>query len=137
MKPAPKSAKQPFPKESETRAERFGKRIHWDLWGPASVKSLNGNQYVAARIDDATRQMKLCFQAKKSQTFDSYKKDEAYIENQTGHQIKISCSDQGGEFLSSQMINHQDQKGTKRELTVHNSPPQNGVSERGMRTRAK
>ena len=35
------------------------------------------------------------------------------------------------------MINHQDQKGTKRELTVHNSPPQNGVSERSMRTRAE
>ena len=35
------------------------------------------------------------------------------------------------------MSNHQDQKGTKRELTVHDSPPQNGVSERGMRTRAE
>jgi hypothetical protein len=35
------------------------------------------------------------------------------------------------------MINHQDQKGTKRELTVHDSLPQNGVSERGMRTRAE
>jgi hypothetical protein len=35
------------------------------------------------------------------------------------------------------MINHQDQKGTKRELTVHDSPLQNGISERGMRTRAE
>ena len=43
-----KLARQPFPKESKTRAERFGKRVHWDLWGPASVKSLNGNQYMAA-----------------------------------------------------------------------------------------
>ena len=49
-----KSAQQPFPKESETRAKRFGKCIHWDLWGPASIKSLNGNSYVAARINDAT-----------------------------------------------------------------------------------
>ena len=56
-----KSARQPFPKESNTRAEKFGKRVHWDLWGPASVKSLNGNLYVAARIDDATRQTKLYF----------------------------------------------------------------------------
>ena len=88
-----KSARQPFPKESETRAERFGERVHWDLWSPASVKSLNGNQYVAAQINDATRQMKLYFQVKKSQTFDLYKKDKAYIENQTSHQIKISHSD--------------------------------------------
>ena len=35
------------------------------------------------------------------------------------------------------MINHQDQKGTQQELTVHDSPPQNNVAERGMRTRAE
>jgi GAG-pre-integrase domain len=50
-----KSARQPFPKKSDTRAEKFGERVHWDLWGPASIKSLNRNHYVAARIDDATR----------------------------------------------------------------------------------
>jgi len=50
-----KSARQPFPKESQTRAEKYGDRVHWDLWGPASVKSLNGHSYVAARIDDPTR----------------------------------------------------------------------------------
>ena len=101
-----KSAQQPFPKESETRAKKFGECIHWDLWGPASVKSLNGNGYVAARINDATRESKLYFQDKKSQTFESYKLDEAYIEMQTSHQIKVSWSDQGGEFLSEAMIKH-------------------------------
>jgi hypothetical protein len=35
------------------------------------------------------------------------------------------------------MMNHQDNKGTVREFTVHDSPPQNGVAEHGMRTRAK
>ena len=35
------------------------------------------------------------------------------------------------------MIDHQDQKETKRELTMHDSLPQNGVSKRGMRTKAK
>ena len=35
------------------------------------------------------------------------------------------------------MVNHQNQKGTVRELMVHDSPPQNGVSERGMQTRAE
>ena len=32
-----KAARQPFPKESETRATKYGERVHWDLWGPASV----------------------------------------------------------------------------------------------------
>ena len=42
-----------------------------------------------------------------------------------------------GEFLSEELKKHQDLKGTVRELTVHDSPPQNGVAERGMHTRAE
>jgi hypothetical protein len=35
------------------------------------------------------------------------------------------------------MKRHQDAKGTLHKLTVHDSPPQNGVSERGMQTQAE
>ena len=72
-------ARQPFLKESKTRATKYGEHVHWDLWGPATVKSLNRNLYVAARINDATRETKLYFQTKKSQTVNSYKLNEAYI----------------------------------------------------------
>ena len=61
--------------------------------GPTSVKSLNGHFYMAARIDDATRETKLYFQEKKSETLRSYKMDEAYIETQTGNCIKTVRSD--------------------------------------------
>lgn len=54
-----KAARQPFPQESKTRATKYGERVHWDLWGPATVKSINGHYYVAARIDDATRETKV------------------------------------------------------------------------------
>ena len=67
---------------------------------------------MAARIDDATRETKLYFQDKKSQTFNSYKLDEAYIETQTGNRIKVIHSDRGGEFQADQLKTHQDQKGT-------------------------
>ena len=96
------------------------------------MKSLNGHYYVAARIDDATQETKLYFQEKKSETFSSYKKDEAHIETQSGNHIKVMCSDRGGEFLSKEIIDHQDQKGTVHELTIHDLPPQNGTAERGM-----
>ena len=88
-----KSTRLPYPQESITHAEKYGDCIHWDLWGPASVKSLNGHFYVAARIDDATQETKLYFQEKKSETFNSYRKDEAYIETQTGNRIKTVHSD--------------------------------------------
>ena len=130
-------ARQPFPKESETHATKYRERVHWDLWGPASVRSLSGNLYVAVCIDNATRETMLYFQAKKSQTIDSYKRDEALIETQTGNRIKVARSDRGGEFLSDDLTWHQDMRGTKRELTVHDSPQQNGVAECGMRTRAE
>ena len=104
-----KAARQPFPKESKTRATRYGEHVQWDLWGPATIKSLNGNLYIAARIDDVTRETKLYFQTKKSQMVDSYKLDEAYIETQSGNHIKVVHSDRGGEFQAQALINHQNQ----------------------------
>ena len=88
-----KSAQQPFHKELKTCASEYGEHIHWDLWEPAAVKILSGNLYVAAYIDDAYHETTLYFQAKKSQTINSYKHDKVLIETQTGNQIKVLCSD--------------------------------------------
>ena len=129
-----KAAMQPYPKESNMWENNY---VYWDLWGPASVRSLNGNQYLVARIDDASRETRLYFLKKKSETFEAYKKHEAYVETQTGNRIKVVHSDRGGEFLSKQFIAHQDSRGTTRELTVHDSPPKNGTAERGMRMRTE
>src|SRR3979490_2524601 len=102
-----------------------------------ALGKMRSPSYAAARIDDATRETKLYFLKKKSQTFESYKCDEAYIQAQTGNRIKTVRSDRGGEFLSKEMIRHQDERGTTRELTVHDSPPQNGTAECGMCTRTE
>jgi len=122
------SMQQPYPHKSSTRAENYGKRVHWDLWGPASVKSLGGKNYSAMRKDDATREVKVYFQVKKSETFETYKKDKAWIKTHKGNPIKWARMDCGGKFMSKEFIKHHEQ-GTQRELTVHDSLPQNGVSE--------
>jgi hypothetical protein len=83
------------------------------------------------------RRGRLYFQPNKSDTYKSYVRDEALIETHSGNRIKFSRSDRGSEFLSKQIIEHQNGKGTLCKLTIHDSPPQNGVSERGMRTRAE
>ena len=85
-----KSARQPFPKQSDTRATNYGEQVHWDLWGPTSVKGLNGNLYVVAHIDDHTHKGQLYFQPNKVETFKFYKMDEALIETHSGNQIKFS-----------------------------------------------
>lgn len=35
----------PFPKESLMHMKEFGERVHYDLWGPASMNSLGGKLY--------------------------------------------------------------------------------------------
>ena len=92
-----KAARKPFPKESHTRASRFGERVHWDLWGPAAVRSLGGKSYAVCRTDDYSREVEIYFIAKKSEVFQTYKKDEALIETQhDGAKIKMLCCDRGG-----------------------------------------
>jgi hypothetical protein len=133
-----KATCKPFPKESKTRANKYGERVHWDLWGPASVSSLGRNQYAACRTNDQTREVMIYFIAKKSEVFETYKNDEALIETQhDGAKIKLLRSDRGGEFLSDKFKDHLAKRGTKHELTVHNSPQQDGVSKRGMCTHAE
>jgi hypothetical protein len=132
-----KSAQQPYPHEMTTRAEKYGECVHWDLWGPSTVKSLGGKSYTAARKDDAMREVKVYFQVNKSETLETYKNDEAWIQTHKGNLIKWARMDWGGEFMSKEFLTHHAKMGTQRELTVHDSPPQNSVSERGMRTRAE
>ena len=101
------------------------------------MRSLSSNLYCAAHIGDHSHKMPLYFQPNKSDTIKSYKQDEALIKTHSGHRIKFSHSDQGGEFLSKEIKSYQDSKGTVCELTIHDSPPQNGVSEHGMQTQAE
>ena len=131
---AGKPTMKPFPKELFTHAKEFGERVHWDLWGPTSVKSLGGKSYAAVCKDNVTRTVKPYFLAKKSKTFNSYKQDEAWILNYGGRPTSYARFDHGGEFMSNEFNQHLKSKGTQCELTIHDSLPQNGVSERGMHT---
>ena len=83
-----KASHQPFPKFLNTRAEQYGERVFWDLWGPATICSQSGNFYMAARIDDHTCEMKLYFLKMKDQMFEAYKRDEAYLKTHSGNHIK-------------------------------------------------
>ena len=77
------------------------------------MRSLSGKSYAACRTDDHSREVEIYFIAKKSEAFQTYKKDEALIETQhNGAKIKTLCCDRGGEFLSNEFNAHLDAKGT-------------------------
>ena len=88
----------PFPEKASNRAEKFGERIHTDVWGPTATASIGGNRYTADFIDDATRWTEIVPIQKKSQAFTAYKRLEAQIMTHNDTKIKYLRSDRGGEF---------------------------------------
>jgi hypothetical protein len=122
-----KPHRKPFPKEAKHRATEFGERVFTDLWGPASVESIWKKRYSLDFTDDATRWTEVDFLANKTKTLDSYKDYEQWIATQDGAVIKILCSDVGTEFKNKVF---DAERGTKRELMVHDTHEQVGVSER-------
>ena len=105
------------------RAEKFGKEIHSDVWGPSSVKTPGGKQYYVSFTDDYTRWTYLVLLATKDQTIKVYKGFEAWEKLQLGMPaFKTLWSDQGGEYLGEEFSKHLIKQGTVRKLTIHNTP---------------
>ena len=120
----------PFPKESKTCAKMYGERVHSNLWGPAPVESLSHKNYCITFTDKASDKLKLYFVRKKSSTFNCYKQYKAWVKkHQNPEGIKNLHSNRGGEYLSNAFIDHLNEQGTHHELTVHDSPQQDGKAE--------
>nr|CAD1820646.1 unnamed protein product [Ananas comosus var. bracteatus] len=123
----------PFPKTS-WRAKAPLELIHADICGPTRTPSFNQKRYFLLFVDDYTRMMWIYFLEQKSEAFSIFIQFKAYVEKQSGHQIKILRTDRGGEFTSHSFNNYCKENGIKRQLTVRHTPQQNGVAERKNRT---
>ena len=124
-----------FPSESATlHADTYGSRIHSNVWGPALVKSIGGREYMLTFTDEHSREVSLYFLAKKSDMFVTYKQFKAWVSTHRQAIIKTLCTDRGGKYMLHAFENYLQACGTKHELTVHDSPSQNGVTERLNRT---
>jgi hypothetical protein len=119
------------------RAVEFGGEVHSDLWRKSPVESKGGKLYYVTFIDDKTRLTHLYLLKKKDETFDAYKKYEAWVETQMSKKVKVLNSDRGGEYLGDEMVAYLKSKGTVQKLNVHDTPQQNGVAERRNRTIAE
>ena len=130
-----KITRAPIPKERASDLEKsFGARIHTDVWGPAQTETIGKRLYYTSFTDDATRWTEIYLLRQKSDTFAAYKRFEASLKTQHDTRIKALQSDRGGEYLSTEFLNHLAAQGTKSRLTVHDTPQQNGVAERLNRT---
>lgn len=129
-----KQARLPFPKKSFNRAKDILGLVHTDLCGPMSKPSLSGCRYFLTFIDDYSRKTYIYFLRSKDQVFDKFREYKALVEKQTGKQIKVLRSDNGGEYINKNLQDFLKKYGIRHQTTVPHSPQQNGVAERANRT---
>jgi hypothetical protein len=130
-----KAHRKPIAKVREAkRAKEVGEEVHSDVWGPSPVRTINGREYYVTFTDDHSRFTHLYLLRTKDETFEAYTTYEAMMQMQKGTRIKKLHSDRGGEYLSGPFDNHLAKAGTLRNLTVHDTPEHNGISERLNRT---
>jgi hypothetical protein len=122
-------------KRSGEPAKAYGDVVHTDLWGWAPRQLLGKHCYYMSITDEFSRETRLYLMKKKSEAFSIYKAHVAWVRNHRGG-TKIKClhSNRGGKFISDAFSKYLKKKGTTRQLTVHNMPAQNGISERRNRT---
>jgi hypothetical protein len=125
-----KQHRNPFPSASSTPTSRPLELIHSDLCGPLPQKSLTGSRYILTFTYDYSHYSWVYFLSAKSETFDTFKKFQRMVENQS-HQ-KLSClrTDRGGEYLSNEFMAYCKLHGIMRQLTTARTPQQNGIVER-------
>jgi len=130
-----KATRKPVPKVIQgKRAEEFAGKVHSDLWGPALVATSTGKKYYITFTDDKTRLTRFQLLCTKDEAFKSYKEFEAWCDTQLGKKVKVFHTDRGGEYLSNEFTSYLKSQGTERQLTVHDTPQQNGIAERRNRT---
>jgi transposase InsO family protein len=98
------------------------------------TKSLGKSSYFITFIDDYSRKCWVYFLNTKDESFDTFKRFKALVENERGCKIKCLRTDRGGEFCSKDFQNYCDMNGIKRQLTIAYTSQQNGVAERKNRT---
>ncbi|CAI7784824.1 unnamed protein product [Closterium sp. NIES-53] len=133
-----KSARKPFPHEA-SRALGPLDEVHMDLWGPVRTPSLGGAVYVLSLIDDFTRRVwSFPLPNKESATvakvLRQWHKD---VKLEYGRKLKAVRSDRGGEFLGDAGKAWKAEFGIKIQLSVADTPQQNGVVDRWHRTMAE
>jgi hypothetical protein len=105
-----------------------------DVCGPLPQETLGGARYFATFVDDHTRYSEVRFLKKKSDVAAEAKAVFRKLENQTGLRIKKVKSDNGGEYVNTELKEFYAGAGIIHQRTPPYTPQHNGVAERLNRT---
>ena len=95
---------------------------------------MNGSMYLLTFIDDFSRYTWVFFLKKKSEVCEFFFELKALIENASGIKIKILRSDNGGEYVSNDLLYICSQSGIQVQHSIPYTSQQNRVAERKNRS---
>jgi hypothetical protein len=114
-------------KLSINKATSCGELIHFDIWGPNSVHSINGHRYFLTAIDDYSRFTWVILLKAKSEVSILVQNFVKMIETQFNTCVKTIRTDNGPEFLIPDFYSS---KGIVHQTSCVETPQQNGRVER-------
>ncbi|RVX12128.1 Retrovirus-related Pol polyprotein from transposon RE1 [Vitis vinifera] len=100
--------------------------IHSDVWGPSKVSTLSGSRWFVTFIDDCTRMTWLCLIKTKDEVNLLFQNFHKVIETQYNAKVRVLCSDNGGEYQSSDFQKYLEGHDIIHQTTCSNTPQQNG-----------
>ncbi|SGZ07892.1 BQ5605_C030g10749 [Microbotryum silenes-dioicae] len=124
----------PFPTVASNRSAQPLDRVHMDLLAFDGAVSLGGAKYTLVIVDDYTRYLWAIPMSHKSDTFAAFKSWLAKVERSSSRKLLAVRSDNGGEFLSNEFSSFLEEQGITRQLSIPDTPQQNGVAERANRS---
>ena len=127
-----KSKRLPFP-SSKSRASKPLDLVHSDL-DEMPVLSLGGYKYTATYLDDYSSFGVMFYLKKKSDKFAAFKQYKAWAKRQLGTTLKCRRFDRGGEFLSNEQRSYMIENGIETQMSMPDTPQQNGRAERFQQT---
>ncbi|MBW0504359.1 hypothetical protein O181_044074 [Austropuccinia psidii MF-1] len=108
--------------------------IHMDLCGPISPPSVSGAQYIFRVLDGYSHFAWIFFLSAKSETKSMLKNLISKIERQSNNKVTNIVSDNGKEFVNSELQKFFNQKGISHLTTAPYTPQKNPFAERGNQT---
>lgn len=108
--------------------------VHSDVCGPITPPTIDNKNYFVLFVDQYTHYCVVYLITYKSDVFSAFKDFVAKSEAKFNLKLVNLYSDNGGEYLSTEMKSYCVEKGISYHLTVPRTPQLNGVSERMVRT---
>ncbi|CAN6687056.1 unnamed protein product [Malus baccata var. baccata] len=127
-----KSHRASFPPSMNRRSSPFA-LVHSDVWGPSPVSTTSGIRWFVTFVDDCTRMTWLYMLKNKSEVCDVFRLFQQMVKTQYSIDIKVLRSDNGGEYIASELSRFLQDRGIIHQTTCPHTPQQNGVAERKNR----